>query len=62
MCSYCLLLCSVSSLSILNESAQDEGQAIQHATLKKLYTVLSKGLHSRIANLTIKLQCNREVS
>ena len=48
-------------MSILYKSVQDEGHSFQHAAFKKLYTVLSKGLHSRIANLTIKLQCNKEV-
>ena len=66
--SYCLVIrselsFSISSLSILCESTQeDEGQGTQHVVNKKLYTVLSKGLNDRATNLSIKLLHNKEVS
>lgn len=49
-------------MSVLSESVQVyEGQATQHVILKKLYTVLSKGLTNRVTNFTIKLQRDKEV-
>lgn len=55
-------LFSVSSLRILSESVQgNEGQATRNAILKRLYTVLSKGLNDRVTNLSIKLQHSKEV-
>lgn len=55
-------LFSISALGILSESVQsDEGQPTQCIVLNKLYTVLSKGLNNRVTNLSIRLQCNKEV-